>query len=49
MKDRLFQLLDAIKLNDKDLINSYKTTAKTHITMDKKFNIPLYTEHMHFL
>ena len=45
----VFQLLDAMRLNDKGLINSYKITAKTHATMDKKFNIPLYVEHLHFL
>ena len=45
----VFQLLDAMRLNDKGLVNSYKTTAKTHATMDKKFNIPLYADHLHFL
>ena len=38
-----------MRLRDKGLINSYKTTAKNHATMDKKFKIPLYTEHLHFL
>ena len=45
----VFQLLDAIRLNDKESINSYRTSAKTHVTMDKKFAIPLYAEHLHFL
>ena len=45
----VFQLLDAMRLNDNGLINSYKITAKTHATMDKKFNIPLYVEHLHFV
>ena len=38
-----------MRLNDKGTINSYKITAKTHATMDKKFAIPLYAEHLHFL
>ena len=38
-----------MRLNDKGLINSYKTTAKTHTTLDKKYAIPLYAEHLHFL
>ena len=38
-----------MRLNDKGLINSYKTTAKTHATMDEKFNILLYAENLHFL
>ena len=45
----VFQLLDAMRLNDKGLINSYKITAKTHATLDKKFNIPLYAEYLHFI
>ena len=44
-----FQLLDAMKLNDKGTINSNKTTAKTHATMDEKITIPLYTEPLHLL
>lgn len=44
-----FQILDAMRLNDKGIINSYKTIARTHATMDKKVNIPLYAEHIHFL
>ena len=31
-----FQLLDAMRLNDKATINYYKTTAKPHATIDKK-------------
>ena len=38
-----------MKLNDKGTINSFKTTAKTHATMDEKIVIPLYAEHLHFL
>ena len=38
-----------MRVNDKGTINSYKTTAKTHATMDKKIAIPLYTEHLHLL
>ena len=45
----VFQLLDAMRLNNKRTINSYKTTAKTHATMDKKFDIPLYAKYLHFL
>ena len=48
-KRSVFQLLDAMRLNDKGTIYSYKTTPKTHATMDKKFAIPLYTKHLHFL
>ena len=45
----VFQLLVAMRLNDKGTLNLYKTTAKTHSTMDKKFLIPLYVEHLYFL
>ena len=38
-----------MRLNDQDTLNSYKTTAKTHVTMDKKTAILLYTEHLHLL
>ena len=48
-KTSVFQLLDAMRLDDKGTINSYKTTAKTHTTINKKFAIPLYGEHLHFL
>ena len=44
-----FQLLDAISLNDKGTINSYKTTIKTHSTLDGKIAILLYAEHLHLL
>ena len=43
-KRSVFQLLDAMRLNDKGTIYSYKTTPKTHATMDKKFAIPIYTK-----
>ena len=38
-----------MRLNDKGTINSFKTTAKTHATIDEKIAIPLYAEHLHFL
>ena len=44
-----FQLLDAMMLNDKSTMNSYKTTAKTHATMVKKIAILFYAEHLHLL
>ena len=31
------------------MMNSYKTTAKPHATVDKKIVIPLYAEHLHLL
>ena len=34
----VFQLLDTMRLNDKGTLNSYKTTAKTHSTMEKKYS-----------
>ena len=43
------QVLDAMRLNDKGLLNSFKSTAKTHSTMKKKYFVPLYVEHIHFL
>ena len=45
----VFKLLDAMRLNDKGTINSYKITVKSLTTMDKIFAIPLYAEHLHFL
>ena len=45
----VFQLLDVMKLNDKGTIDSFRTTAKTHATMDEKIPIPRYAEHLHFL
>ena len=44
-----FQLLGAMRLNDEGLLNSFKTTTKTHLTMEKKYFVPLYAEHIHFL
>ena len=38
-----------MRLNDKGLINFYKTTGKTQATLDKKYALPLYAEHLHFL
>ena len=40
----VFQLLDAMRLNDKGAFNSFKNTAKTHATMDEKIATSLYTE-----
>ena len=34
---------------DKDLINNFKSNAKTHSTLDNKKFIPLYAQHIHFL
>ena len=49
-RDRsVFQLFDAIRLKDNSTLNNYKCTAKTHSTMDKKFLVPLYAEHLKFL
>ena len=45
----VFQLLDTVRLNDKATISSFKTTSKTHATMDEKIAIPLYAEHLNFL
>ena len=42
------QLLNAMRFNDKGTINSFKTTAKTYATTDKKNAIPLYAEHLYF-
>ena len=38
-----------MRLNDRETINSFKTTARTHATTDEKIVIPLYAEHLHFL
>ena len=46
---KVFQLLDPMRLNDKETINSFKTTAKAHVTMDEKIEIPLYKGHFYFL
>ena len=32
----VFQLFDAMRLNDKGTINSFKTTAKAYATMNEK-------------
>ena len=45
----VFQLLDAMRLNKKEILNNYKCTAKNHLTMDKKYSIPICTEHLRFL
>ena len=45
----LFQLVDAMRINDMRFLNIYKATEKTHSSMDKKIFIPLYAEHLHFL
>ena len=38
-----------VRDQEKDMINSFSYTSKTHSTLgDEKF-IPLYTEHLHFL
>ena len=42
-----FHLLDAMRLKDKGLLNSFKTTAKIHSTTEKEYLISL--PHMHFL
>ena len=44
-----FQLFDAIRLRKIDVLNTYKCTAKAHSTMDKKYLIRLYAEHLKFL
>ena len=38
-----------MRLNDKGTINSYKTTAKIHASIDKKIAIPIYAEHLRYL
>ena len=38
-----------MRLNGKETINSFKTTAKAHVTMDEKIEIPLYKDHLYFL
>ena len=45
----VFQLLDAMRLNDKGTISSFDTITKTHGTIDEQIVIPLYAEHLHFL
>ena len=34
---------------DKDVINSFKYSLKTHSTLENKMYILLYAEHLHFL
>ena len=34
---------------ERDIINNFECTAKTHSTLDDKKSIPLYAEHPHFL
>ena len=38
-----------MRLNDKRTFNYFKTTTKTHITMDQRNAFPPYGEHLHFL
>ena len=45
----VFQFLGAMWLNDKGVMSSYKTTVKTHATMDAKITIPLYAKHLYLL
>ena len=45
----VFQISDTMRINNKGTINSYNAAAKTHATIDKKFAISLYAEHLHFL
>ena len=45
----VFHLLNAMRLNDKDIINSNKTPTKNHSTRDANIAIPLYAEHLHLL
>lgn len=43
------QLMRVLNRNEqKDIINSFKCTAKTHFTLDEKKFTPLYAEHQHF-
>ena len=44
------QLMSVLSRNDeKDIINNFKCTAKSHSTLDKKKFIPHYVEHIYFL
>ena len=45
----VFQLMNAIRLNDKGLLNSYKFASKNHSAMSKKYSIRLYAQYIHFL
>ena len=43
------QLMSVLQKNDqKDKINTFHYTSKTHSTMEEKKFIPLYPEHFHF-
>ena len=43
------QLMSVLSRNDeKDIINNFNCTAKTHSTLDDKKFIPLYAGHIHF-
>ena len=42
----VLQLMSVLNRNkDKDLINTFKSNAKTHATLDEKKFISLYAEH----
>ena len=44
------KLMSVLRRNDeKDIINNFKCTAKTHSTLDEKKFVPLYAGHIHFL
>ena len=46
----VLQLMSVLNRNkDKDLINNFKSNAKTHATLDEKKFISLYAEHIYFL
>ena len=45
----VFQLIHTMRVNDMVTLNSHKTTVTTHTTMDKKFFIPIYANHLHFV
>ena len=45
----VFQLFDAIRLRENAVLKNCKCTAKAHSTMDKKYLIPTYAEHLKFL
>ena len=44
------QLMTILERNeDKDRINTFLYTSKTHSTLEEKKFIPLFSEHLHFL
>ena len=46
----IIQLMSILSRNkERDIINSFRCTAKTHSTLDEKKIIPLYAEHLYFL